>query len=134
MLLVEAMDLDPHELEHMAMRLEASGRYRVLRRLEPAPHYHEPDGSVLRRGVFLDVETTGLDPATDEVIELAMLPFDYGLDGRIYSVHESFSRFRDPGRPIPAEVVALTGITDDMGRASRSRRPRLNPSSARRWW
>jgi DNA polymerase III epsilon subunit-like protein len=64
--------------------------------------------------VFVDVETTGLDPATDEIIEMAIVPFDFSSDGRIFSVHESFSRFRDPGRPIPAAVVAITGITDEM--------------------
>ena len=43
-----------------------------------------------------------------------MVPFDFTGDGRIFVVHESFSRFRDPGRPIPAVVTALTGITDEM--------------------
>jgi DNA polymerase-3 subunit epsilon len=102
------------ELERLAALLESSGRYRILRRLEPRAGYHAPDGSSVRRGIYIDVETTGLDPANDEIIELAMVPFDFSSDGRIFSVHASFSRFRDPGRPIPAEVVAITGITDEM--------------------
>lgn len=106
--------LDRESLEHMAARLEASGSYRILRRLEPRANYHVPDGTPTQRGVFVDVETTGLDPATDEIVELAMVPFDFSSEGRIFAVHESFSRFRDPGRPIPAAVTALTGITDAM--------------------
>jgi DNA polymerase III subunit epsilon len=102
------------ELERMAALLQSSGRYRILRRLEQPSVYNVPDGTPTRRAVFLDLETTGLDPATDEIIEMAMVPFDFSSDGRIFSVHEPFSRFRDPGRPIPAEVVAITGITDDM--------------------
>lgn len=101
-------------LEEMASMLEASGQYRILRRLESRAAYCVADGSRLHRGVYLDVETTGLDPATDEIIEVAMAKFDFSSDGRIFSVHESFERFRDPGRPIPAAVTAMTGITDGM--------------------
>ncbi len=43
-----------------------------------------------------------------------MLPFDYTDDGRIFAVHEPFDALRDSGRPIPAAVTALTGITDAM--------------------
>jgi DNA polymerase-3 subunit epsilon len=101
-------------LEEMAEAMEASGRYRILRRIEPRTAIAVPDGTPTRRGIFLDVETTGLDSVTDEVVELAMLPFDYTDDGRIFAVHEPFDALRDPGRPIPPAVTALTGISDGM--------------------
>lgn len=101
-------------MENAATLLEASGRYRILRRLEPRSLYDAPDGSAVHRGVFLDVETTGLDPAADEIVELAMVPFDFAPDGRVFAVHEPFDRLRDPGRPVPREVTAVTGITDAM--------------------
>ncbi|MDX3968261.1 MAG: 3'-5' exonuclease [Bradyrhizobium sp.] len=101
------------ELERLAARLEASGRYRVLRRLDPRSGYDPVDGSPVHRGVYIDLETTGLDRATDEIIELGMIAFDFTSDGRIFAVHKPFGGFRDPGRPIPAEVARLTGITDD---------------------
>lgn len=101
-------------LERIAALLEADGGYRVLRRLEPRTAYHVPDGTPTRRAVFLDLETTGLNPMRDEIVEMAIVPFDYADDGRIFAVHESFARFRDPARPIPPEVSDLTGITDAM--------------------
>jgi DNA polymerase-3 subunit epsilon len=98
------------ELEAMAEALEASGRYRILRRLQPRSIFEGFDGSETRLGIFLDLETTGLNPLRDEIIEFAMVPFTYGLDGRIFETHEPFARLREPSIPIPPEVTALTGI------------------------
>jgi DNA polymerase-3 subunit epsilon len=105
--------MESDELERMATILEETGRYRIIRRLETRSAYHLPDGTPTHRGIVLDLETTGLDPAGDEIIEFGMVSFDFTSDGRIFAVHETFSRFRDPGRRIPVEVVAVTGITDD---------------------
>lgn len=102
------------DLEAAARALEASGSYRVLRRLVPRPVLEPANGAETRSALFVDVETTGLDPAQDEIIELAMVPFTYGSDGRIFEVSEPFSGLREPRRPIPAEITALTGITDAM--------------------
>jgi DNA polymerase-3 subunit epsilon len=102
------------ELEVMAETLNASGRFRVLRQLQPSPAIIPPDGVETRLGLFVDVETTGLDPTRDEIIELAMLPFTYGLDGRIYEVGDAFQKYREPSKPIPPAITALTGITDEM--------------------
>lgn len=105
---------DPSQLEAMAARLEASGQYRVLRRITPRPPLDVPPDVPTRRGLLLDLETTGLDPVQDEIIEMAMLPFTYGLDGTVYAVGEPFSRLRQPSKPIPPAVADLTGLTDAM--------------------
>lgn len=96
----------------MAAALAASGRYRVLRRLEP--QIPTAAAGPTRQGLFLDVETTGLNVVRDEIIELAMVPFTYGLDGQIHGVGEPFQSFREPSQPIPPEITALTGIDDQM--------------------
>jgi DNA polymerase-3 subunit epsilon len=105
---------DRAELEAMAAALEASGAYRVLRRLAPRQPLAAPPDTKLRTGLFVDVETTGLDANRCEIIELAMVPFTYGLDGQIYAIGEAFDRLREPTQPIPPEVTAITGLTDSM--------------------
>ncbi len=108
------------DLEALAARLESTGRYRVLRRFETRldgpPRPDEAAG--LRKGVYLDVETTGTAPH-DRITELALLVFHYDDSGRVARVSQAFDALEDPGRRIPAEVVALTGITDDMVRGKR---------------
>jgi DNA polymerase III subunit epsilon len=112
---LEGIDtIEQQDPEVLAARLEANGGYRILRRVTPRTHFHASDGTATRRGIFLDVETTGLDAKTDEIIELAMIPFDYTDDGRIFDVYDSFNALRDPGRPIPAAITSLTRITDAM--------------------
>lgn len=98
----------------MAARLEASGDYKVLRRLQARAPVEEPHGAVIRSGLFVDVETTGLDPSRHEIIELAMVPFSYGLDGQVFEVGEPFHRLRQPTHPIPPDITAITGIDDAM--------------------
>lgn len=101
-------------LAEMAAALQASDQYKVLRRLGPWLPREVPEGVKVRQGLVVDVETTGLDPLHDEIIELAMVPFTYGLDGQIYDVGEAFDRLRQPAEPIPPEITAITGIDDAM--------------------
>lgn len=54
--------------------------------------------------VALDLETTGLDPERDRVIEVGAVAFDER------SVGASLERLADPGRPVPEAVLRLTGI------------------------
>ena len=104
---------DP-DLEAMVEMLERSGNYRVLRRLRAFARREPPADVRTRLGLFVDTETTGLDPARDEIIELAMAPFTYGLDGEIYAAGEPFQQLREPSKPIPPEITAITGIDDAM--------------------
>lgn len=100
--------------EVMAAALAENLDYRVLRRLKLPRTLREPDGSAVRNRLFVDVETTGLDVARDEIIELAMVPFTYGLDGLIYEIGDAFEGLRQPSAPIAPQITAITGIDDGM--------------------
>ncbi len=64
------------------------------------------------KGAFVafDFETTGLSIAYDKPTELGAVKICDGV------ITETFSTLIDPRRPIPEDVSAKTGITDDMVR------------------
>lgn len=105
--------------EEMASKLEASGLYRVLKKLDVCTMLEIDDGSPTRTGVFVDVETTGLNFASDEVIEIALLPFKYSLDGRIFAFERPTHQLNEPSGPLPPEITAITGLTDEMLKGKR---------------
>lgn len=102
-------------IEEAIATLETSGDYRILRRLKSRPVVPVPDDESLRTAIFLDLETTGLDPGRDEIIEMALVPFTYGRSsGRIYEVKQAFQGLRQPAMLIPAKITELTGLDDAM--------------------
>ena len=62
--------------------------------------------------VVLDLETTGLNPATDLIIEFAAVKVRNGV------VVDTFQSLCDPGFPIPPQIEMITGITTEMVRYS----------------
>ena len=105
---------DLADLEAMAQQLESSGHYRLLRRFTGNSLATAADPDALRQGVYLDVETTGKDAGRDEIIELAMVPFHYDVEGRLCALGKPFVQLREPSVPISHEITQITGITNDM--------------------
>jgi DNA polymerase-3 subunit epsilon len=105
--------MDTSEAERI---LAANADYRILRRIPPVARWglKAADGP-LKRAVLVDVETTGLNHESDEVIELALLPFDYDAKtGEVVRVlvAEAFSGLRQASIPIPAEGTRIHGLSD----------------------
>ncbi|HYI25149.1 MAG TPA: exonuclease domain-containing protein [Thermomicrobiales bacterium] len=65
-----------------------------------------PTGSVLDEFVAIDVETTGLNPGNQRVIEIALYRYREG------KLAERFESLVNPGRPIPEFITRLTTIRD----------------------
>lgn len=64
--------------------------------------------AVQREFVVVDIETTGLHKAKDCIIEVAALRYKNGAEA------DKFVSFVKPTKPIPAEVTAIHGITNQM--------------------
>ena len=60
--------------------------------------------------VALDLETTGLDPQTDAILEIGARRFDGNR------IEDEFTTLINPGRHIPDFISGLTGISDEMVR------------------
>ena len=58
------------------------------------------------RGIIaIDVETTGISPEKERIIEIGAFRPETG---------EIFKTLINPGRPLPERIIDLTGITDEM--------------------
>lgn len=104
----------PGTEDDLVQLLEDTGRFKVLRKLVPRPIIDRASSRFPRLAVLVDVETTGLNHACDEVIEIGAVAFTYDDAGMIGDVVGVFSALRQPSGLIPAEITRLTGITDEM--------------------
>ena len=98
----------------------ASGRGSKIKILYGVEAYYQNDmdenvavhgpGDLPLDGEFVafDLETTGLDARTDAIIEIGAVRLRGG------EVVDKFGTFAQPGRPLSAKTVSLTGITDEM--------------------
>jgi DNA polymerase-3 subunit epsilon len=114
---VAGADADP---ETLARALEAHPDYRLQRRLKPRLQWPTATTQAVTRILVLDTETTGLDQAKESIIELALLRVDVdNTTGLPVGEVQVYDGLEDPGKPIPKEVVAITGITDADVRGQR---------------
>lgn len=75
----------------------------------------EETGWMLKSYIAFDIETTGLSPDENEIIEIGALKVREG------KVKERFMEFIKPSRSIPEKITKLTGISNDMVAGARVR-------------
>ena len=113
--------------DEMADKLSAHPDFKVKRRLVPIFDFGPGSGAPTKRVLILDTETTGLDWRVESIIELAMLSVDVDLrTGQPVGVVEVYEDFEDPGKPIPSEIVKLTGITNQDVKGQKLNEAKIN--------
>jgi DNA polymerase-3 subunit epsilon len=60
---------------------------------------------------FFDLETTGVDPENDRIVQIALIRVEPG------GARQTFETLVNPGCPIPPQATAVHGITDEEVRA-----------------
>lgn len=104
---------DDAHAERLVDHLDNHPDYHVLRRL---PRLREmwlhptPAGGPQMTLAVVDAETTGLDPDSDAMIELAVVRMGLDRDGNLVEITAPLNMLEHPGRPVPDDILHLTGI------------------------
>ena len=107
--------LDPHS-EELSAQLERDEHYRVLRAI-PKPYCSMPNNGAPPDGkciAIVDTETTGLNAATDEIIELAIMLVFVSDDGEVVGHFGPFSWLQEPQVELHPRITLVTGLTEQQ--------------------
>ena len=101
--------------------MSEDGETVVLKKFKPShvrPTYATPEWvaenqDAFRTGVAVDVETTGLNKATDRIIEVGLRTFTFNRNsGEVIDWGAGVSQLQDPGISLPHKIKSLTGLDD----------------------
>ena len=101
--LPRAQKAEEEEDEPLQLGFSKAARYQMARK-----HAASAQRQAKERYVVLDLETTGLRPDQDAIVEYGALRVE---DGEITA---SFAQLVRCGQALPPDIVKLTGISDDL--------------------
>jgi DNA polymerase-3 subunit epsilon len=87
--------------------------YQLLKRVPEELFDRGGVSAETKRGLIIDLETMGTNYQKDLIIEIGMIGFEYTADGQITKVDSTYNELNDPGKKIPKDIIAITGITND---------------------
>jgi len=93
--------------------LEATGQYKVLARVpESLQQLSEINGRLFKAAI-IDLETTGLNPKEDEIIEIGTLIVSFTNEDGFVALELTDNQLQQPEKPISEEITRITGITNE---------------------
>ncbi|BBP46582.1 DNA polymerase III subunit epsilon [Thiosulfatimonas sediminis] len=99
-------------LAQCAQMLNQSDDFQVLRRLKATEQFNTATGdNAFHRVCVIDTETTGLNTAECEIIELGYQIIEFDSQGHFYRVLSAKNFLNEPQGKISAEVTKVTGLT-----------------------
>jgi DNA polymerase III subunit epsilon len=112
-------DNDPRDAvvlsEQAAQILDQDPNFKVLRRIpNPCSRSYDHVANDCKVIAIVDVETSGLDPAVDQIIEFASMLAFVDHDGEIRGWMAPHAWLQEADKPLTEEVQKLTGLTDAM--------------------
>lgn len=92
--------------------------YRFQNGFRIAPYYslewHQAHADQVRKGLVVDLETTGFNRSTDQILEIGVREFWFNrANGDLLKIGQGLSELQDPGMPISPDIQRLTGITNE---------------------
>lgn len=116
----EACSPDADALSAGSPSAAATGAGALANGVNEAERQARDAAPALGLAAVVDVETTGLSPWRDEIVELAAILFAFErATGRIRGVVDAYTGLREPSVPISPGAAAVNGITPEMVRGQR---------------
>jgi len=105
--------MNDQQMQNSMEVLEATGQYKVLSRVpESLSAKSEINGTVFKAAI-IDLETTGLDPKNDEIIEIGTLIVTFTNEDGFIAAEFADNQLQQPEKPISEEITKITGITNE---------------------
>ncbi|MFT5521336.1 MAG: DNA polymerase-3 subunit epsilon [Enterobacterales bacterium] len=104
--------IDPQMQSSMNV-LESTGQYKVLARVPESLASDKLADGKLFKAAIIDLETTGLDPKTEEIIEIGTLIVTFTNEQGFIALELADNQLQQPNKPISEEITKITGITNE---------------------
>jgi len=92
--------------------INSSSDHKVLTRVPESLAKKESSAKTFK-AAFIDLETTGLDPRTEEIIEVGVLIASFTNEDGFINIDFTNNQLQQPSKPISEEITKITGITNE---------------------